>query len=99
MPKQELLNDVIDALCCMPGVGPKSAQRIALHLFQRDRGGAENLAKVLQKAVNKLGLCKKCRTLSEHEHCVICANSERDLQMRYVVQTLDPHQAYSIRHQ
>ncbi|GAW85449.1 recombination protein RecR [Bathymodiolus platifrons methanotrophic gill symbiont] len=87
MLKQELLSEVIDALCCMPGVGPKSAQRIALHLFQRDRGGAENLAKVLQVAVEKLGLCKKCRTLSEHELCELCANSERDQQVLCVVES------------
>ncbi len=87
MPKQELLAEVIDALCCMPGVGPKSAQRIALHLFQRDRGGAENLAKVLQMAVDRLGLCKKCRTLCEHELCSLCASSERDPQLICVVES------------
>jgi recombination protein RecR len=67
MQKQGLLTDVIDALCCLPGVGPKSAQRMALHLFQRDRGGADNLAKALQVAADKLGNCKKCRTLTEYE--------------------------------
>ena len=87
MPKQELLAEVIDALCCMPGVGPKSAQRIALHLFQRDRGGAENLAKVLQTAVDKLGLCKQCRTLCEHELCELCANDQRDAQLLCVVES------------
>ncbi|OQK15798.1 recombination protein RecR [Methyloprofundus sedimenti] len=87
MPKQELLAEVIDALCCMPGVGPKSAQRIALHLFQRDRGGAENLAKALQMAVDRLGLCKKCRTLCEHELCDLCASSKRDPQVICVVES------------
>lgn len=87
MPKQELLAEVIDALCCMPGVGPKSAQRIALHLFQRDRGGAENLAKALQMAVDKLGLCKKCRTLCEHELCDLCASSKRNPQVICVVES------------
>ncbi|WP_428355803.1 recombination mediator RecR [Methyloprofundus sp.] len=87
MPKQELLTEVIDALCCMPGVGPKSAQRIALHLFQRDRGGAENLAKTLQTAVDKLGNCAKCRTLCEHELCELCANSERDADLLCVVES------------
>ena len=53
MQKQGLLTEVIDALCCLPGVGPKSAQRMALHLFQRDRGGAENLAKALKLAHEK----------------------------------------------
>lgn len=87
MAKQELLTEVIDALCCMPGVGPKSARRIALHLFQRDRGGAENMAKALQAAVDKLGHCKKCRTLCEHELCGLCANSERDSHVLCVVES------------
>lgn len=71
----------------MPGVGPKSAQRIALHLFQRDRGGAENLAKALQKAVDKLGHCKKCQTLSEHEICELCASAQRDSGLLCVVES------------
>ncbi|MBE0470860.1 MAG: recombination protein RecR [Methyloprofundus sp.] len=87
MQKQGLLTDVIDALCCLPGVGPKSAQRMALHLFQRDRGGAENLAKALQLAVDKLGNCKKCRTLTEHELCSICASAARDQQVVCVVES------------
>lgn len=87
MAKQELLSDVIEALCCMPGVGPKSAQRIALHLFQRDRGGAENLAKTLQLAVDKLGNCSQCRTLCEHDLCAFCASSKRDSQLLCVVES------------
>ncbi|MDF1584541.1 MAG: recombination mediator RecR [Methyloprofundus sp.] len=87
MQKQGLLTEVIDALCCLPGVGPKSAQRMALHLFQRDRGGAENLAKALQLAVDKLGNCKKCRTLTEHELCSICASSARDQHVVCVVES------------
>ncbi|GFO72029.1 recombination protein RecR [Bathymodiolus japonicus methanotrophic gill symbiont] len=87
MPKQELLTELIDALCCMPGVGPKSAQRIALHLFQRDRGGAENLAKTLQAAVDRLGHCRQCRTLSEHELCELCADSERDAHVLCIVES------------
>ena len=87
MPKQGLLTELIDALCCMPGVGPKSAQRIALHLFQRDRGGAENLAKTLQAAVDRLGNCRQCRTLSEHELCELCADSKRDVQLMCVVES------------
>jgi len=85
--KQGLLTEVIDALCCLPGVGPKSAQRMALHLFQRDRGGAENLAKALQLAADKLGNCKKCRTLTEHELCSICASPTRDQHLVCVVES------------
>jgi len=85
--KQGLLTDVIDALCCLPGVGPKSAQRMALHLFQRDRGGAENLANVLQSAVNKLQYCKQCRTLSEYELCELCSSPKRDEKTICVVES------------
>ncbi len=85
--KQGLLTDVIDALCCLPGVGPKSAQRMALHLFQRDRGGAENLAHVLQSAVNKLQYCKQCRTLSEYELCELCSSPKRDEKTICVVES------------
>jgi len=85
--KQGLLTDVIDALCCLPGVGPKSAQRMALHLFQRDRGGAENLARVLQSAVNKLQYCKQCRTLSEYELCELCRSPKRDEKIICVVES------------
>lgn len=87
MQKQGLLTEVIDALCCLPGVGPKSAQRMALHLFQRDRGGADNLAKALQLAADKLGNCKQCRTLTEHELCSICASPTRDQHLVCVVES------------
>ena len=87
MQKQGLLTEVIDALCCLPGVGPKSAQRMALHLYQRDRGGAVNLAKALQLASDKLGNCKRCRTLTEHEFCEICASPKRDVSSVCVVES------------
>lgn len=87
MQKQGLLTEVIDALCCLPGVGPKSAQRMALHLFQRDRGGAENLAQALKLAGDKLGNCKRCRTLTEHEFCEICASPKRDASTVCVVES------------
>lgn len=87
LQQQGLLSDVIDAFCCLPGVGPKSAQRMALHLFQRDRGGAENLAKVLQKAVSNLQYCKRCRTLSEYELCELCSSPKRDVKTICVVES------------
>ncbi len=87
LQKQGLLTDVIDALCCLPGVGPKSAQRMALHLFQRDRGGAGNLAKVLQVAVDKLQYCKQCRTLSEYELCELCRSPKRNEKTICVVES------------
>ncbi len=86
MHKQGLLGELIEALCCLPGVGQKTAQRMALHLFQRDRGGAKHLAKVLQTAVNKIAYCKRCRTLSENEYCDICASERRDQSIICVVE-------------
>jgi recombination protein RecR len=72
-----LLDDLIDSLKCLPGVGPKSAQRMAFHLLQRNRDGAKNLADNLIKAVSQIGHCKNCRTFTEHDLCVICQDSSR----------------------
>ncbi len=73
-----LLVQLIDALRCMPGVGKKSAQRIAFHLLERDRDGASHLSTALSQAVQGIGHCKRCRMLSEHELCSICSASGRD---------------------
>ncbi len=73
-----LLVQLIDALRCMPGVGKKSAQRIAFHLLERDRDGASQLSVALTQAVEGIGHCKRCRMLSEHELCSICSASGRD---------------------
>jgi len=73
-----LLVQLIDALRCMPGVGKKSAQRIAFHLLERDRDGASQLSVALTQAVQGIGHCKRCRMLSEHELCSICSASGRD---------------------
>ena len=73
-----LLVQLIDALRCMPGVGRKSAQRIAFHLLERDRDGASQLSVALTQAVQGIGHCKRCRMLSEHELCSICSASGRD---------------------
>jgi recombination protein RecR len=82
-----LLVQLIDALRCMPGVGRKSAQRIAFHLLERDRDGASNLATALTQAVDGIGHCCKCRMLSEHEVCSICSASGRDTAQLCVVET------------
>ena len=78
MSYSPLLVQLIDALRCMPGVGKKSAQRIAFHLLERDRDGASNLSTALAQAVQGIGHCKRCRMLSEHELCSICSASGRD---------------------
>lgn len=73
-----LLIRLIDALQCMPGIGRKSAQRIAFQLLERDRGGAEELAKALAAGVAGIGHCSRCRMFTEHEICNICSASGRD---------------------
>ncbi|QEY13310.1 MULTISPECIES: recombination mediator RecR [unclassified Cellvibrio] len=82
-----LIDDLMASLRCLPGVGPKSAQRMALHLLERDRAGAERLALSLHKAVEGVGRCQRCRTLTEQAHCGICANNRRDNSLLCVVET------------
>lgn len=78
MSYSPLLTRLIDTLRCMPGVGRKSAQRIAFHLLERDRNGATELADALAEAARGIGHCSRCRMLTEHEICTICATSGRD---------------------
>jgi recombination protein RecR len=73
-----LLIRLIDALRCMPGVGRKSAQRIAFQLLERDREGATKLSEALADAVAGIGHCRRCRMFTEHELCSICSASGRD---------------------
>jgi len=72
-----IIDQLIDALRCLPGVGAKSAQRMALQLLERDRVGASHLAKTISLAVEKVGRCQQCRTLTEFPVCNICANQTR----------------------
>lgn len=78
MSGSPLVNQLIEALRCLPGVGPKSAQRMAYHLLERERLGAENLSNVLARAVKEVGHCEQCRSLSEQTICDICNSSNRD---------------------
>lgn len=82
-----LIARLVEALRCLPGVGPKSAQRMAYHLLERDRGGALNLAAALTEAMEKVGHCSKCRTLSESELCPICASDKRDVTTLCIVES------------
>ena len=82
-----LLTDLIDALRCLPGVGSKSAQRMAFHVLERDRAGARRLAERLAAAVDRIGNCTRCRTLSEETICALCASTTRDAQLLCVVET------------
>ena len=87
MSSSPLVNKLIEALRCLPGVGPKSAQRMAYHLLERDRPGAENLSAVLDKAVKEVGHCEQCRSLSEQSVCDICVSSKRDRTVLCIVET------------
>ncbi len=82
-----LIKELIDALQCLPGVGPKSAQRMALHLLERDRAAGRRLADVLARAAERVRRCSRCRTLTENELCNICQNPKRDTSLLCVVET------------
>lgn len=87
MSASPLLERLVEALRCLPGVGPKSAQRMALHVLERNRPGALRLAEVLREAVERMGHCPVCRTLTEQPLCGICADSGRDTGLVCVVET------------
>lgn len=75
--KSPLIEELITAFRVLPGVGPKSAQRMAYHLLERNRKGGQQLATVLHRAVDEIGNCILCRTLTEQETCSICASNGR----------------------
>jgi recombination protein RecR len=87
MSSSPLLDDLIDALRCLPGVGAKTAQRMAFHLLERDRTGGTRLAERLAVAVERIGNCTRCRTFSEETVCALCAGSQRDRSLLCVVET------------
>lgn len=72
-----MLGELIDALTCLPGVGNKSAQRMAFHLLERNRDGALKLSSVLHNAMEHIQHCSKCRTFTEDEVCEICRSAKR----------------------
>lgn len=78
---------LIEALQCLPGVGPKSAQRMTMHLLERDRVGAGALAAALSRAIERVGRCRLCRNLSEESLCPLCASERRDRGLLCVVET------------
>ncbi|MFC0180519.1 recombination mediator RecR [Thorsellia kenyensis] len=77
MQTSVLLENLMQALQCLPGVGPKSSQRMAFHLLQRDRRGGLNLANVLSQAMDEIGHCIDCNTFTESTQCHICASVKR----------------------
>ncbi len=80
------LEELVEALRCLPGVGPKSAQRMAYHLLQRDQKGARRLATALEQAVAVLRHCSRCNAFSEDEVCERCASPRRDASLLCVVE-------------
>jgi recombination protein RecR len=82
-----LLDELMEALRCLPGVGPRSAQRMAFHLLERDREAGRRLARVMAEAMDRIGHCRRCRTLTESEVCALCASPSRDEGLLCVVET------------
>jgi recombination protein RecR len=78
---------LIEALRCLPGVGPKSAQRMAFHLLEKDRNGASALADALQKAASGVSRCQRCRMFADSDLCPICASPVRDRSLLCVVES------------
>ena len=87
MTSEPLLAQLIEALRCLPGVGPKTAQRMALHLLERNRDGGLRLSVILDDAMQRIGRCKQCRDLTELEVCSICANPRRDQTQLCIVES------------
>ena len=87
MSSSPLLAELIEALRCLPGVGGKSAQRMAFHLLERERERGLKLAHVLQQAMQKIGHCTRCRNFSETPVCAICASNSRDRHVLCVVES------------
>ncbi|UTF61182.1 recombination mediator RecR [Gilvimarinus sp. DA14] len=82
-----LIDELMQALRCLPGVGPKSAQRMAMQLLEHDRAGATRLADCLNRAVEGVARCRRCRTLTEQDICGACSNERRDNTLLCVVET------------
>jgi recombination protein RecR len=81
------LQQLLNALRCMPGVGPKSAQRIAFHLLDRDRDGAQALVEALAASLEHVRSCERCRMLAEASLCLFCLDKKRDHERLCVVES------------
>ncbi|HSO06694.1 MAG TPA: recombination mediator RecR [Pelomicrobium sp.] len=80
------LDELTQALRCLPGVGPKSAQRMAYHLLQRDPAGAARLARALEHATARIRNCERCNNFSEEPVCELCRSPRRDAALLAVVE-------------
>ena len=83
-----LVDSLIESIQCLPGVGPKSAQRMVLHLLEREREGGKLLSEALRLALESVGQCRQCRIFSEDELCSICKNEKRDKKVICVVESV-----------
>ena len=84
---ESLLHTLIETLCCLPGVGRKLAQLMAFHLLERDREGGRRLGDTLLQAMQRIGQCERCRTLTEEALCDICGSGKRDSSQLCIVET------------
>lgn len=82
-----LLEQLIESLRCLPGVGPKTAQRMAFQLLERGRENGRQLAQTLQDAMQRIGHCQQCRTFSESTLCQLCSSSQRDASLLCIVES------------
>jgi recombination protein RecR len=86
MKTPSTLDELIEALRCLPGVGPKSAQRMAYHLLQHDRKGAARLSAALGNALSRIHHCRMCNSFTEDEVCALCGSGNRDASTLCVVE-------------
>jgi len=84
--ESSLLNELVSAFKCLPSVGARTAQRMAFHLLEHDREKGLQLAAAMKNAIENIGHCKSCRTLTEHETCRICSDKSRQLDTLCVVE-------------
>jgi len=87
MKLSPLIDELVDALRCLPGVGLKSAQRSALHLLANDRHGGTRLARALETVIANVGRCDQCQTFTEQSVCEICRNERRNRSLLCVVES------------
>ncbi len=87
MVSSVLLVQLVDALRCLPGVGPKTAQRMAFHLLERDRDGGKHLSATLLAAMQRIGRCSRCRDLTEETVCRLCSDPKRDSSLLCVLES------------
>lgn len=87
MKTPTLLEQVTEAFCCLPGIGPKSAQRMLLHLLERDPSGGRQIAALLNEALERIRHCERCRNLTEQPLCSICEDTRRDDSLLCVVES------------